>query len=100
MKMKGKYALAFTIWALTMTLVIWMYIIKMVGRYGQGHHTPVTLMSQGQIQGHKGHCPFLPIFRISAQECSLGPYAKLTGIGILHFCPQGQILTFQGQTLK
>ena len=39
--------------------------IEMVGRYKQGQHTPVTLRSQGQIQGHKNKAYIL--LPISAQ---------------------------------
>ena len=37
--------------------------IRMVGRYGQGQHTPMTSRSQGQSQGHQGRFRFFCRFR-------------------------------------
>ena len=39
-----------------------LHQIDMVGRYGQGQHTLVTVRSQGQSQGHQGHFRFLADF--------------------------------------
>ena len=36
----------------------------------------------------------------NAHKCSLWKYRGPLEAGILNFCPQGQILTFQGQTWK
>ena len=88
--------------------------IRMVGRYGQGQLTPMTSRSQGQSQGHQGRFRFLPFSHVFANsslnlrcrevkrewKCSLGLPLRGLGGGILNFCPQGQILSVQGQTLK
>ena len=44
--------------------------IRMVGRYGQGQHTPMTSRSQGQSQGHQGRFRFFAVF---ARFCELLP---------------------------
>ena len=40
--------------------------IHMVGEYGRGQHTPMTSRSQGQVQGHRGHCRFIAKKSISS----------------------------------
>ena len=42
--------------------------IHIIGRYGQGQTTLMTSRSQGQSQGHEGHCRFLPILYVFANS--------------------------------